>query len=182
MIPTFGLFRVAFDGTSPEAGNFAQRSSESDGCDPLAPIMPVNEEASDPPIRKVVETIEISSLILDAGKLFRVPELTPADRERAVVHEGGVSSAVLNSPFLLRSILRRSPVGEPSLAEVKGHAPAATPYAVVLLDQPGKIRPGSFVQRLDVEASHETLENRRSHVNIARTEALGKIGLKWSRF
>jgi len=100
--------------------------------------------------------------MLDARKLVRRPELTPSDGRRAVVHEGGVSAAVADSMFLLSSILQYSPVFESPVVEVKRHAPAATPHAVVLLDQPTKILPGNFVQRLGVEAIHETLENRMS--------------------
>jgi hypothetical protein len=72
------------------------------------------------------------------------------------------SSAVADSMFLLSSILQYGPVFESPVVEVKRHAPAATPHAAVLLDQPIKIRPGSFVQRLGVEAIHEMLENRMS--------------------
>ena len=131
-----------------------QSPLQSDGCYPLASIIPVNEEARDPPIRKVGETIEIGSLILDVRKLGCRPELTPADGGGAVVHKGGVSPAFLDSPFLLSSILQRGPVSESSL-EVKGHAPAATPYAVVFLDESSKIRPRRFVQRLGGEVGQD---------------------------
>jgi hypothetical protein len=78
--------------------------------------------------------------------------------------------------FLLSSILQYGPVFESPVVEVKRHAPAATPHAAVLLDQPIKIRPGSFVQRLGVEAIHEMLENRMSlsaDAEVARRQSGG---------
>lgn len=149
--PTVDVFTVAFDSAPTEAGDFAQGPSESDRCNPLASIIPINEKAGDSPIRKADKTIEIGSLILDAGKLLCRPELTPADGGRGVVHKGSVRPTVPDSPFLLRTILQHGPVSESAL-EVKGHTPAATPYAVVLVDQPSKVRPRGFVQRLGVEA------------------------------
>jgi len=78
---TFDVFRVAFDGAAPETGDFSQSPFKSDRRNPSASIVPVDEKACDPPIGKVGETIEISSLILDARKLVRRPKLTPADRD-----------------------------------------------------------------------------------------------------
>jgi hypothetical protein len=63
---TFGVFRVAFHGPSPEPGDFPQSALESGACDPFAPVVPVHEKAGDPPIRKVGETFEIGSLVLGA--------------------------------------------------------------------------------------------------------------------
>jgi hypothetical protein len=72
----------------------AQSLSKSYGCDPFASVIPVNEKASDPPIRKAAETGEIRSLALDARKLVRRSELTPPHRHQAVVHKSGVSSTI----------------------------------------------------------------------------------------
>ena len=154
--PTFDVLGVAFDRTTPETGDFPQSAFKSDRRNPPASIVSVDEKAGDPPIGKAGETVEIISLILDARKLLGRPELTPADSDRAVVHQGGVSLVVPNSTFLLRSKLRDGPVPE-SVLQVKRHAPTAAPYAVVPLDQPGKIRPRTIVQSLNVEAAQNAL-------------------------
>ena len=81
--PTFNVFRVAFDSTSPEPGDFAQSALKGDGCDPFTPSIPIYKKAGDPPIRKVGEAVEIVLLVLDAGKLVCLTELTPTDGARA---------------------------------------------------------------------------------------------------
>lgn len=148
---TRGVFGVAFHGSSPKSGDLPQSALESGCRDSFTPVVPVHKETGDPPIRKVGQTLEISSLVLDARKLVWWPELTPADGARAVVHEGGVSLAFPDSTLLAGSVLRRGRVAPHTLG-VEGHAPAATPNTVVLLGQAREVRPGGLVQRFHVDA------------------------------
>src|SRR5574341_2393406 len=133
---TFPVLRVALDRSSPEAADFSQSAAEGDSCDALVPIVPIDEEAGDSPVREVCETFHVGALVFDARKLVGRAELTPAYAGGTVVHQGRVSSAFADSTFL-----QESGLAGPHALGVKRHAPTATPYAVVLLDESGEVRP-----------------------------------------
>jgi hypothetical protein len=133
---TFHVLRVALDRSSPKTADFPQSAAEGDGCDALVPMVPIHEETSDSPVWEVFETFHVGSPVFDARKLVGRPELTPAYAGGTVVHQGGVSSAFADPSFLEGSGLSGA-----CALRVKRHAPAAAPYAVVLLDQPGEVGP-----------------------------------------
>ena len=91
--------------------------------------------------------------MLDARKLVRRPELTPADTTRALVDKSGMSAAFADARFLCGPVLRGSVVAFQAPC-VERHAPATTPNAVMSFDQPGEVRPCGFVQGFDAEAGH----------------------------
>jgi hypothetical protein len=161
--PSCDILGVTLDRASAEAGDLLERAPECDGCDPLTAILPVDEETGDPPVREGGEGFQIGAPVLDARQLGRRAELAPAYAGRTVENEGSVSLTFQDAALLLGTVLCRG-LGVPHAFWVKGHAPASAPYAVVLLDQTGKVRPGRFVQRLDQKSSHSPSprqENRR---------------------
>src|SRR3954466_2447216 len=84
-----GVLGIALHGASPEPRDLVQSARERGGGDPAAPVLPVDEEAGDPPIRKGDETVEVRAAALDARQLVGRPALTPADAPRAVVPDRG---------------------------------------------------------------------------------------------
>ena len=61
--------RGSFHRSSSETRDFAERAFKRSGSNAPAPMLAVNEEAGDPPIRRNGQTFEISALVLDAWKL-----------------------------------------------------------------------------------------------------------------
>src|SRR5262245_12616491 len=122
-LPAGGVFRIALHRASPEPRDLAQGAFEGDGGDPAAPVLPVDEEARDPPVRQGVDTFQVGAPVLDARQLVGGPELAPAHAGRAVVHEGGVGPALPDATLLLGSVLPRSRASD--TFGMKGHAPAA---------------------------------------------------------
>ncbi len=76
--PAFDVLGIALYRSSPETRDLVQSTFERGGRDPSAPVLAVDEEARDPPIRKGAQTLEIGAQVLDAWQLIRRPELAPA--------------------------------------------------------------------------------------------------------
>src|SRR3954454_19468516 len=156
-----GVLGIALHGASPEPRDLVHSARARGGGDPAAPVLAVDEEAGDPPIRKGDETVDVRAAALDARQLVGRPELTPADAPRAVVHERGVGPALPDSGLLLGSVLRHG-LRAPDPFGVKAHAPAAAPHAVVALDQLREVRPGALVQRPRAQARADLRRHRRA--------------------
>ncbi len=140
---TFHVLRVALDRSSPKTADFPQGAVEGDGCDTRVPMVPIHEEASDSPVWEVFETFRVGSPVFNARKLVGRPELTPAYAGGTIVYQGSVSL-----PFPDPSFLEGSGLAGTCALRVKRHAPTAAPYALVLLDEPGEVRPSIRCQRL----------------------------------
>src|SRR3954454_16352990 len=156
-----GVLGIALHGASPEPRDLVHSARARGGGDPAAPVLAVDEEAGDPPIRKGDETVEVRAAALDARQLVGRPELTPSDAPRAVVHERGVGPPFPDSGLLLGPVLRHG-LRAPDPFGVKAHAPAAAPYAVVALDQLREIRPGALVQTPRAQARADLRRHRRA--------------------
>jgi len=135
-----GVLRVALDGPAAETGDLVERTREGGGRDALPPVVAVDEEAGDPPIREGVEIGEVGAAVFDARELVGRAELAPADARVAVIDERRVRSALAHAAFLLGPVLGRRLVAADSLL-VEAHAPAAAPDAVVRLDEAREVRP-----------------------------------------
>jgi hypothetical protein len=146
------VLRVALYGPSAETGDFGESPLESGGCHALAPIVPIDEEARDSPVWKPGKTFGVGSPVFDARELIGRPELTPAYAGRTVVDQSGVSMAFADSTLLVGLGL----AGAYALS-MEGHAPAATPHAIVPLDQAGEVGPGLCAQGLHTERRHGRL-------------------------
>ena len=166
--PALDGLGVALHRASAEAGDLLQCSFQGTRGHPSPAVCLVDEEAGDPPIRSLAGLLEVGALVLDARKLVGGSELTPADAVRVLVDERGVGAALANSALLGGSVPFRRPRAIGAL-RVEGDAPAAAPDAVVLLDEPGEVRPGRLVQRLNAEAGHagRTLSRTRAEPGAA---------------
>lgn len=133
---TFHILWVALYRSPPETTDFPQSAAEGDGCDALAPIVPIDEEAGDSPVGEVREIFRVGSLVFDPRELVGRPELAPAYAGGTVVYQGSVSSAFADS-----TLLQGPRLAGPHALGVKRHAPTAAPYAVVLLDESGEVGP-----------------------------------------
>ena len=69
--PAVDVLGVALDGAAAEPGDLLQRAPERGGGDASAPVVPVDEEAGDPPVRERAEAFEVGALALDARELVR---------------------------------------------------------------------------------------------------------------
>lgn len=120
------------------------------------PVRLVDEEAGDPPIRRVIGGLAVGASELDPWQLVGSTELAPADAHVAIEDERRVRLTVTNAPFLLGptvgSTLR------PLRMEL--HAPAAAPYTVVPLHETREVGPRVLVQRLDVIVGHRRKASR----------------------
>jgi hypothetical protein len=97
---------------------------------PFSSSVTVDEEASDPPIRKVQPEPAVDRH--SARKFGRGTELAPTQHQFAIVNKGGMGSAGLHESALERSSFGRGLVRMPQL-EVELYAPASAPDAPVLL-------------------------------------------------
>src|SRR5262249_55942530 len=105
----------------------------------------VREDATDPPVRRVLRLLLVRPSILDVGDLRRCSELAPADTTIAVVHENLMDRPTPDVPALGVPV----PLDGVPLAHtlrVNSHAPPATPPPVVAPDQRGEAVPGLRVQ------------------------------------
>ena len=120
---------------------------------PSRPMGLVDEEARDPPIRQVVEAVEVRLPVLDPRQLVRHAELAPAHAVRPVEHERGVGPILHDAQLLLRPV-QLCALAPPLSLGVKAHAPAAAPHAVVGFHQPGEVGPGLRRERLGRVGRH----------------------------
>ena len=150
---TFDSLGVALHRSSPETSDFLESAVERGRRDPFAPVLAVDEEARDSPVRKGRHTLGVRASAFDARQLVSGPELSTAYAARAIVHEHSVSPAFPNSALLLRSVLPRG-LGAAYTLGVKGHAPAASPHAVVHHNEPREVRPSRLVQRCNTKGGH----------------------------
>src|SRR5680860_1248235 len=146
-----GLLRVALDRAAAVAGDLVQRPAERGVGDAAAAQALAGEEAGNAPVREGGEAVVVAAPALDLRQLAGRSELAPAQALVAVEDERGVGAALVYALLLLGSVLRRgAPLAQ---LDVEAHAPAASPHAVVRLDQPGKRGPRVHVQRPDGEAT-----------------------------
>src|SRR4051794_37156331 len=71
------VLRIALDAAAAQPGDLVHRAGQRGGGDTAAPVLPVDEEAGDPPIRKRVEVALVRAPVLDARQFPGRPELAP---------------------------------------------------------------------------------------------------------
>src|SRR5207245_2442848 len=119
--------------------------------DSLFPPVAVDEEARDPPVGR--SRTQLAEPSHSARELGRGSELTPPNDVRAVVDEGRVGLVCSNKSLLVRPVRPGLAVRFTGL-EVEGDAPAATPYAIVLLHNSHEVRPCPFAEFLGQKSRH----------------------------
>src|SRR4051794_26927806 len=133
-LPARAVLRIALDRAAPKARDLVQRALERGGGDPSAPVLAIDEEARDPPIREGAQPGLVGAPVLDPRQLLGRPELAPAHALGPIEHEGRMCAAFEDPSLLLGAVLRRR-LRPPDALDVEAHAPAAAPHAVVALDQ-----------------------------------------------
>jgi hypothetical protein len=168
------ILGVRLDRSSPQSSDLSQGLAEREVRDSISPPFPIDEEASDPPIGWFVLTLLVVLAAPDIRKFSRGTKLAPADRVRAVKHEGSVCPPLLDSPGLHRSVLRGSALAL-VLGQVKRDAPAAAEDPVVLFHQAGKRGPGLRGQRFGNQAGKADVRTGFSMPRMGnlRTRLLG---------
>ncbi len=138
-------------GSSPPCRHPADRSPRAPGqrdvSHPLTPVCPPDEKARDPPIGQLLQALTVRLLVLDPRQLAGRPELTPANAVRAVINDRSMRP-VLPHPGVLELPPLLGGVNVRPAFRVEVQAPAPGPHTVVILHQPGEVRPSLRIQRL----------------------------------
>src|SRR5215469_9378701 len=139
--PLLGLLRIGLDDAAAGPLDLVERRRDRSGGDALAAVLRVGEDAADPPVRRIIGLSIVGTPVLDIGEFRRRAELAPADTAVTVVDEHPVDRSARHVPAL------RLPVSIPGVAgtdalRVESHTPAATPHAVVDLNQRAEAVPG----------------------------------------
>jgi hypothetical protein len=85
-----------------------QCTTKRHGCDAFAPVVPVDEEASEAVIRRLVETCVVLLQVVNARKLLRRAVLTPGDGDVTVEDQGSVSLSFANQALLVSAVTLRA--------------------------------------------------------------------------
>src|SRR5256885_10951290 len=125
---------ISLDATTTEVGDEFEGARKRSSGDALAAMAFAGVATCDSPVRWVGEFLFVGAPVLDPRNLVGRTELAPADALVAVEDERRVRSPGHDAfvlAFTLRSCRRRFGV----IIGVEAHAPAASEYAVVRLDE-----------------------------------------------
>src|ERR1700680_3682698 len=128
-------------------GDLVERAFQRRPRDPLTAVLPVNEEAGDPPVWRSRGGLVVLAPVLDARKFPGAAVLAPALHGAVLVDDERGMRAAFSDPALLScTIVRRV---RPGILGVIAHAPAAAENPVVALDELGERGPCGCVERPD---------------------------------
>src|SRR5262245_14302147 len=135
------VLRIRLDHPAAGLCDQVQGSPKRHGGDALAPVVPVDEEAGEAVIGRLIEARGVLLQVVDVGKLSRRTVLAPADRDRTVEDHGRVSVACANQTLLDGAVpLRAFPLL--GARGMEPRAPATAPHAIVFVRQPDEGVPG----------------------------------------
>jgi hypothetical protein len=138
------VLRITLNPATTQACDFIQGTDKGCLSDPLTAMISVDEKASDSPVRRFNARRAVGAQVLDPWEFIGRTELAPADAVLALKHQARVGRSFTYAALLPRATVRASYLS----LRMKCQAPAATPDAVVALNESGKGRPGGDIERL----------------------------------
>ncbi len=129
--------RVSVDRSSTFGGDDAKQPCKGGCRDSTPPPVTINEKAGDPPVG--LNQTQPAVGAHPARDLGGRSELAPSDNLRPIVNEGSVR-LIRPNKFLFECLVPSGRSCPLAGRVVEGHAPAATPYAIVLLNNLDEVR------------------------------------------
>src|SRR6185369_2159202 len=145
-VPAGGHLGDGLDEPAAGQRDQVERPGQRRAGDAVAPVLLVDEEAGDPPVRPRRRVLVVGTPVLDAGQLAGTAVLAPPLHDAVLVeHERGVRAAGPDAVLLDRAA-HRAPLRP---FRVEPEAPAAAEDAVVALDEVRERRPRRGVEGPD---------------------------------
>src|SRR5215468_142987 len=145
--------RIALHHAAARLRNQVDGTAQRHPCDAFPPIVPVDEDAGDAIVGRLVGAGRLVLLpVVDVRQLLRGAVLAPGHRGVAVEDQGRVRVALANEPLLPGAALLA--LG-PALSRMEPRAPAAAePTPLVLVQQARVCVPRRGIERLDLVLAH----------------------------
>src|SRR6185436_17659965 len=132
---------------------------KGDTCDALPPIVPVDEDARDAIVGRLIHTGRLVFLpVMDVRELVRRAVLAPGHRGVAVEDQGGMSVALANETLLPGAAFFALGPADPRMEP--GAPAAAEPHALVLLGEALERTPSRGIKGFDRIVAHTPLRHR----------------------